>query len=224
MRYKAELKEAFKVSIPIMMGYSVLGFAFGLLLVSFHYPVCIAILMSVVIYAGALQFLAIGFLNTKLGFFDIFIASILVNFRQIFYGLSLLEKFKSAKFKNYLIFGLTDETYALLSSIEPKEEIDKKIYYLFLTLFNQIYWVSGSTLGALFGSFVDFNTKGLEFSLTALFVVLAIEQYKKHKKITLFLIGSVASILSFNIVSFDKMLITSILLSLIGLYFLRSRV
>jgi len=224
MKTKKELQSAFKVSIPVMMGYMVLGFAFGLLLVSLHYAWYIAVLMSVFIYAGALQFVAVGFFSSKLGLFDIFISSIFINIRQSFYGLSVLKKFKnSKKLKPYLIFGLTDETYALLTSIKEDESLNKKYYYFYLTLLNQSYWVSGTFLGAMFGSFIKFDTKGLDFSLTALFVVLAIEQYKANNNITPFLIGGGASIVAFILAPINSMLIVSIILALISMFIFKSR-
>jgi 4-azaleucine resistance transporter AzlC len=208
-----------------MMGYSVLGFAFGLLLVSFDYAWYYAPVMSFFIYAGALQFVAINFFNLKAGLVDIAIASWFVNLRQSFYGLSLLKRFKkTGKLKPYLIFGLTDETYALLTTIKDDEQLKKRWYYFFLTAFNQFYWLIGSTLGALIGASVDFNTAGLEFSLTALFVVLCIEQYKNLKNKIPFLIGSFSSILAIIVVPSDKMLITSIFLSLFILFFFRKEV
>ena len=219
MNTKKEFKTAFKVSIPVMMGYMVLGFAFGLLLVSLEYAWYIAVLMSIFIYAGALQFVAVGFFSSKLGLFDIFISSIFINIRQSFYGLSVLKKFKNTKnLKPYLIFGLTDETYALLTSIKEDESLNKKYYYFYLTLLNQSYWVSGTFLGAIFGSFIKFDTKGLDFSLTALFVVLAIEQYKSNKNIIPFIIGSGVSILAFIFVPINSMLIVSIILALICMF------
>jgi len=221
--HSREFKVAFKTSIPVMMGYSVLGFAFGLLLVSSGQPWYIAVLMSLVIYAGALQFLAVGFFSSKLGMLDIFIASVMVNIRQSFYGLSLLKKFKKTKFKPYLIFALTDETYALLTTIKESDNIKKKWYYFYLSLLNQSYWVLGTTAGALFGKMVSFNTKGLDFSLTALFVVLAIEQYKKDKNLTPFLIGAFASIVAFFVVSRENMLLFAILLSIVLMFVFRKR-
>ncbi|HIP11491.1 MAG TPA: branched-chain amino acid ABC transporter permease [Arcobacter sp.] len=224
MKYKKEFQTAFKVSIPVMMGYGVLGFAFGLLIVSLNYDWYISILMSVFIYAGALQFLAVGFFSTKLGLFDIFITSIFVNIRQSFYGLSMLEKFKNTKnIKPYLIFGLTDETYALLTSIKDDESLNRKYYYLYLSMLNQSYWVTGTILGALFGSLVSFDTKGLDFSLTALFIVLAIEQYKHNQNITPFIIGAVASVLAFIFVPLNSMLIFAIVCSLIGMFIFKKR-
>jgi 4-azaleucine resistance transporter AzlC len=225
LKYENELKKAFKVSIPVMMGYLVLGFAFGLLLVSFNYSWYLAPLMSLFIYAGALQFVAINFFNVKAGFVDIAIASWFVNIRQSFYGLSLLKRFSNiGKIKTYLIFGLTDETYALLTSIKDDESLNKKWYYFFLTAFNQSYWFIGSTLGAIIGSNISFNTAGLEFSLTALFVVLCIEQYKNLRNYVPFLIGAIASIFSLILVPSDKMLIVSIILALILMFTFRKRI
>ncbi|MEZ4694696.1 MAG: AzlC family ABC transporter permease [Aliarcobacter sp.] len=225
MKYENELKKAFKVSIPVMMGYLVLGFAFGLLLVSFNYSWYLAPLMSLFIYAGALQFVAINFFNVKAGFVDIAIASLFINIRQSFYGLSLLKRFRDmGKAKTYLIFGLTDETYALLTSIKDDETLNKKWYYIFLTAFNQSYWFIGSTLGAIIGSNISFNTAGLEFSLTALFIVLCIEQYKNLKNYVPFLIGAVASIFALIFIPSDKMLIVSIILSLILMFTFRKRI
>ena len=225
MKYENELKKAFKVSIPVMMGYLVLGFAFGLLLVSFNYSWYLAPLMSLFIYAGALQFVAINFFNVKAGFVDIAIASWFINIRQSFYGLSLLKRFRDmGKAKIYLIFGLTDETYALLTSIKDDETLNKKWYYIFLTAFNQFYWFIGSTLGAIIGSNISFNTAGLEFSLTALFVVLCIEQYKNLRNYVPFLIGAVASIFALILVPSDKMLIVSIILALVLMFTFRKRI
>lgn len=224
MFHKREFKIAFKVSIPVMMGYTVLGFAFGLLAVSSGLEWYIAVLMSFVIYAGALQFLAVSLLSAKAGFLDIFIASLMVNLRQSFYGLSLLQKFKKAVLKPYIIFALTDETYALLTTIKTPDNIKKKWYYLYLGMLNQSYWISGTIAGSLFGNSVQFNTKGLDFSLTALFIVLAIEQYKQIKKLTPFVLGGVVSILGFVIVPKSDMLVVSIFFALVGMFLLKKRI
>jgi len=225
MKYKEEMKFAFKVSIPVLMGYCILGFAFGLLMVSMKYDIIIPIIMSIFIYAGALQFLAIGFFSAKLALFDIFIASLFVNIRQAFYGLSVLDKFKDSKnLKPYLIFALTDETYGLITSIKENKNINHKYYYFFLSLFNQFYWVTGTILGAIFASYISFDTNGLEFSLTALFVVLAIEQYKVNKNYIPFLIGAISSILAIVFLPIANMLIASIIISLVFLFIFKKRV
>ncbi|WP_294967170.1 AzlC family ABC transporter permease [Sulfurimonas sp.] len=223
--YTNEFKKALSISVPVMMGYLVLGFAFGLLLASFNYDWYLAPIMSIFIYAGALQFVAIGFFNAKLGLIDIAIASLFVNIRQSFYGLSFLKRFRdTGKIKQYLIFGLTDETYALLTTIKDEEGLSKKYFYFFLTMLNQSYWVLGSTVGAIIGSNISFNTQGLEFSLTALFVVLCIEQYKNLKNIYPFLIGGFASVTSMIFVPTDKMLIASIIIAMIILLFAQKKV
>jgi 4-azaleucine resistance transporter AzlC len=223
--YKEEFKTALNISIPVMMGYIVLGFAFGLLLVSFDYDWYLAPIMSVFIYAGALQFLAVGFFNAKLGLIDIAIATIFVNIRQSFYGLSLLKKFKkTGKFKKYLIFGLTDETYGLLTTVKEDKRLSKKHFYFFLTALNQSYWILGSTLGAIIGSNIHFDTKGVEFSLTALFVVLCIEQYKNLKNPIPFMIGGFSALIALIFVPSDKMLIVSIVISLVLLLLFEKRI
>lgn len=225
MKYEKEIKKAFSVSIPVMMGYGVLGFAFGLLLVSFEYAWYLAPLMSLFIYAGALQFVAINFFNVKAGLVDIAIATWFINLRQSFYGLSLLKRFKkTGKLKPYLIFGLTDETYALLTTIKDDEQLKKRWYYFFLTAFNQSYWFIGSTLGAIVGSNIAFNTAGLEFSLTALFIVLCIEQYKNLQNSAPFIIGAIASVVALIAVPSDKMLVTSIVIALVLLFTFKKRV
>ncbi len=225
MKYKNELKKAFQISIPIMMGYLVLGFAFGLLLVSFDYSWYIAPIMSFFIYTGALQFLAINFFNIKAGFVDIAIASLFVNIRQSFYGLSLLKRFKDAgKLKPYLIFALSDETYALLTSIQDDESLNKKWYYFFLLFLSQLYWLIGSTLGAIIGINIKFNTQGLEFSLTAFLVVLCIEQYKNLQNVIPFIIALVSSIFTLIFIPSDKMLIVSIILSLVLMFTFKKRI
>jgi len=221
MKYAAELKTAFMHSVPVMMGYLVLGFAFGLLMASYHYAWYWTALMSLFIYAGALQFAAVGFFSAKLGLLDIAIASFFINIRQSFYGLSMLKRFADTGWaKPYLIHALTDETYAVLTTIQTKEEISQKHYTLFLAALNQSYWVLGSVAGAFFGSAVHFDTRGVAFSLTALFVVLTIEQYKANRHITPFVIGAVASVIALMLLG-SNMLLGAILLSLAMLFGLR---
>lgn len=225
MKYKNELKKAFQISIPIMMGYLVLGFALGLLLVSFDYDWYLAPIMSLFIYTGALQFVAINFFNIKAGYVDIAIASLFINIRQSFYGLSLLKRFKeTGKLKPYLIFALSDETYALLTSIKDDENLNKKWYYFFLLFFSQLYWIIGSSCGALIGLNIKFNTQGLEFSLTALFVVLCIEQYKNLQNIMPFIIGLFSSVFALVFIPSDKMLLISIILSIILMFTLKRKI
>jgi len=222
---RRELAAAFRASVPVMMGYGVLGFSFGLLAVSqglaWQWPA----LMSLLIYAGALQFLAVGMLQAKAGMPELFVAAIFVNIRQAFYGLSLLKKFKkSGRLKPYLIFALTDETYALITTVEPDPQFKRRLYYFYLALLDQSYWVSGTLAGALFGSMVHFDSRGIDFALTALFVVLAMEQYKARRRRTPFLIGAGASLIALAGVPTDRMLIASIVLALIGMFLFAKRI
>ncbi|NKQ41534.1 MAG: AzlC family ABC transporter permease [Sulfurovum sp.] len=221
MKYNLEFKTALKHSIPVMMGYVVLGFAFGLLMSSYQYEWYWTLWMSLFIYAGALQFAAVGFFSAKLGLIDIAIASFFINIRQSFYGLSMLKKYaKSGWIKPYLIHTLTDETYAILTSIKISEKLSYRHYAIFLSALNQSYWVIGSVTGAFFGAAINFDTRGITFSLTALFIVLAIEQYKARKNITPFVVGAIASLVSMMLLG-NNMLLGAILLSLAILFGLR---
>lgn len=174
-------QSVFRLTLPILFGYIPLGMAFGVLFVTqLDYAWWAAPLMGVLIYAGAGQILAVSLLATHAGLLEVFVAMFVLNARHLFYGLSLLGRFRGAgKRKLYLIFGLTDETYSVLTS-RPRssgrsheQEVDFRI-----TGFNQIYWVVGCTLGALLGNNVAFDSTGIEFALVALFIVLTIEQYK----------------------------------------------
>jgi len=223
--HRRELFTALKVSIPVMTGYVVIGFAFGLLFVSYGYDWYLAILMSIFVYAGALQFLAIGMITAKTGYFDLAIASLVVNLRQSFYGLSVLRKFhQSGLFKPYLIFALTDETYALLTSIPSRQGLSAKHYYFFLSILNQVYWVAGTMIGTLAGGILEINTEGLEFSLTALFIVLAIEQYKSINNYLPFAIGAVSTITAYSVLPVDRMLISAIGFSLLFMFILKRQI
>ncbi|ADV45946.1 AzlC family ABC transporter permease [Nitratifractor salsuginis] len=217
-------KAALKASMPVLMGYSVLGFAFGLLMRSQGYAWYLPVAMSLLIYAGTLQFLALEFFRAKAGMWEIFVASIFINIRQAFYGLSLLKQFqKTGRFKPYLIFALTDETYALMTTLKPDARIDQRRYYFYLAALNQSYWVLGTVAGVLVGGVMRFDTRGLDFSLTALFVVLAMEQYRQRRNLLPFLIGAGASLAAMVLVSRDRMLITAIGLALLGMLALRGR-
>ncbi|WP_372963896.1 AzlC family ABC transporter permease [Marinobacter sp.] len=174
-------QNVFKLTLPILFGYLPLGMAFGVLFTTqLDYAWWVAPLMGLLIYAGAGQILAVSLLSVNAGLVEVAVAMLVLNARHLFYGLSLLGQFRGAGWrKGYLIFGLTDETYSLLTS-RPRssdrhheQEVDFRI-----TGFNQIYWVLGCTLGALLGEWVAFNSTGIEFALVALFIVLTIEQFK----------------------------------------------
>ena len=193
MKTKA-FKAAFPITIPVMIGYIFMGTAFGILLSSKGYNFGWAILMSLLIYAGSMQFVAIGFLTSGLNYLTIIFMTIMVNARHLFYGLSMIHKFKDmGNKKTYMIFSLTDETFALISSAVTPPEVDKNWFYFFIALLNQTYWVTGSAIGGIIGSVFTFNTKGIDFVMTALFVVIFVEQWESSKNHIPGLIGLLSS-------------------------------
>ncbi|MDR1922478.1 MAG: AzlC family ABC transporter permease [Candidatus Adiutrix sp.] len=171
---------AFPRTIPVMTGYVFMGAAFGLLLQSVGYNFLWAGLMSVTIYAGAMQFVAVNLLAEPMGLANAFFITLMVNARHVFYGFSMLEKYKGLGLaKPYLIFSLTDETFTLLCAEPAPEGIDPKSYYLSLSLMNQLYWITGCVAGALLGSRLNMNVAGVEFVMTALFVAIFVEQVRR---------------------------------------------
>ena len=209
------MRSIFKDTLPVMFGYIPLGIAFGILFQELGYAWYLATLMAVFVFAGAAQFMIVGLLGAGVGLFEIVISIFLVNSRHMFYGLSLLKDYGAwGVRKFYLIFGLTDETYSLLTTMAVPNGVKQQQYYFLVTLLNHSYWVLGCTLGALIGANFEFNSQGLEFTLTALFVVLVMEQWKKIKEITPFAIAVVAIIIAL-LVSQEHMLLLSIFLSVV---------
>lgn len=186
---------AFKTTLPVFFGYIALGIAFGLVLTSANYPWWLALVMSIFMYAGAAQFIAIGLFSAGTPLSAILITEALVNIRHIVYGLSLITKYKnSKKWKPYLIFALTDETYSLLTTIDAPKDSKSEDFYGLVSLLNHSYWITGSVLGALIGNFIPFDLTGVDFALTALFAVLTVEQLLKTKDIIPILVGTITTI------------------------------
>lgn len=189
-------KDAFPHTIPIMMGYLLMGFAFGVLLQKSGYDYIWAFFMSVFIYAGAMQFVAIGLLTAGVGIWGVVVLSIMVNARQIFYAISMLDRFsKMGKKLLYMIHSLTDETFALLNVKKPSDGVNESYFMFFIALLNHIYWVVGSVLGALLGSSLKFDSRGIDFVMTAIFVVIFMEQWKYAKNHTPAIVGIVVSVI-----------------------------
>lgn len=209
-----------KLTIPVMMGYIPLGMAFGLLAASMAIPWYYAFFMSLFIFAGAGQFLALSLFATQATLLEIGIATFLLNLRHSFYGLSMISAFKDlGREKHYLIFGLTDETFALLKTATITSE-EKGRIYTWITALNQSYWILGSLIGAGLGNIVPFDYTGIEFSLTALFVVLSMELYRKHPSPKPLMLALLIGLSGMVIFPSDKMLILSLSLAaglLIGL-------
>ena len=206
------LRAAFPHTIPVMMGYLFLGFAFGVLLQSKGYHFGWAILMSLFIYAGSMQFVAINFFAGGISILSIILMTFMVNIRHFFYGLAMLTKFKdTGRKKPYLVFSLTDETFSLLCSAEAPQGVSKGWFLFFISLLDQIYWVAGSALGGLLGSVLPFSTKGIDFAMTALFVVIFVEQWKSSKNHIPALTGLVGSSLCLLIFGVSNFILPSMI-------------
>lgn len=176
------LAAAFPFTLPVLTGYLFLGMAFGILLQSKGYGVAYAALMSVCIYAGSMQFVAAGLLAGGFAPLQAALLTLMVNARHLFYGISMLDRFKDrGKAKPYLIFALTDETFSLLLSAQPPQGVDPSRFDLCVSLLDHSYWVAGSVLGALLGQALAFSTQGISFVMTALFVVIFLEQWQTRK-------------------------------------------
>lgn len=181
-QWKAAYKAAFPHTIPVLTGFLVLGIAYGVLMGTKGYGVFWAVLMSAVAFCGSMQFVAITLLTIPFNPVQAFLLSFMVNARHLFYGLSMLEKYKGlGKARAILIYTLCDETFSISCSLEPPQGINRKYFYLAVSLSNYFYWVFGTFLGGLLGNILTFNTTGLDFVLTALFVVLLLEQWKKKE-------------------------------------------
>ena len=211
MKYKA-LKAAFPYTLPVMVGYIVLGIAFGIMLTGKGFQWWWASLMGLFIYAGSMQFVAIDLLTAAFNPLQTIVMTLTVNARHLFYGLSMLTKFRDmGKKKPYMVFSLTDETFSLLCAVVPPAGIDRNWFYLFISGLNQAYWVTGCTLGAIGGSFLHYDTAGIDFVMTALFIVIMVEQWEKTSFHQPVLIGISISILNLIIFGPQKFIIPSMI-------------
>jgi 4-azaleucine resistance transporter AzlC len=204
-----------KMSLPVLFGYLPLGMAFGVLFSDLGYHWIFATLMGVFVYAGAGQFLAVGLLANHATLMEMAIATFLLNSRHLFYGISLLGQIRNRSWRRiYQIFGLTDETYSLLTSAQLPDGIDVAAFQFRVTLLNHIYWIIGCTLGAWLGGEISFSTEGIEFVLPALFMVLVIEQYRHIRHPAPFILAAVVGLFTLLLISREQMLLISIALSL----------
>lgn len=221
-KYIKSLKAAFPHTVPILAGFLFLGMTYGIYMnvsgFNFVYPM----LMSMTIFAGSVEFVTV---NLLLGSFDpvqAFVMALMLNARHIFYGISMLDKFKGTGLKKiYLIFGMCDETFSVNYTADVPKDVDRGWFMFFVTLLNQIYWVAGATLGGIFGSFITFDTKGLEFVMTAMFVVIFLEQWLKDKNHFSSLIGLGLSVLSLAVFGSSNFMLPAMFAILTALTILR---
>ncbi len=207
------LKRAFIKSIPVMAGYIVLGIGFGIVLRNAGYGVLWTAAMSLFIYAGSMQYVGVGLITGGASIITTAITTVMVNGRHLFYSISMIDKYKDAgKYKPYMIFALTDETYSLLCDDDNNVEGDINFFRFMVSLFDHSYWVIGSILGSLIGAVLPFSTAGIEFSMTALFVASFTEQWLTTKNHIPAIVGVICTFLSLIIFGKDNFLIPAMLL------------
>ncbi len=210
---KQTLKSALLSTLPVLTGYLVLGFGFGIILKANGYGILLALAMSGLIYAGSMQYVAIGLMSGGASLITAALTTLMVNARHIFYGISMLDKYKHVGArKPYLIFALTDETYSLVcTDALPVKNEEKNRYFLLVSLLDHLYWVGGTVLGALVGSLISFNTEGIDFALTALFLTVFLDQWRTTSKHAPALIGVGASVLCLILFGSEHFLIPTML-------------
>lgn len=221
MKWKT-LRAVFIHTIPVLMGYMFLGAAFGILLGSKGYHFGWALLMSLLIYAGSMQFVAIELLSADVNFLVAVLMTLMINARHLFYGISMLDKYRNmGKKKPYMIFSLTDETFSLICSADVPDGIDKNEFYFFVSLLDHLYWIIGSVAGGLIGSVLPFNTEGIDFVMTALFVVIFVEQWKSSSDHIPAVTGICCSLLCLALFGVDNFILPSMIVILLVLTLLR---
>ena len=215
---------AFPHTIPIFAGFWFLGMTYGIYMnvsgFSFWYPM----LMSLTIFAGSIEFVTVNMLLGAFNPLQAFTMTLLINARHLFYGISMLDKFKGLGLKKiYLIFGMCDETFSINYTANIPEDVDRGWFMFFVTLLNHFYWFFGATLGGVLGSLIEFDTEGLDFVMTAMFVVIFLEQWLKEKNHTSSLLGLLLSLICLIAFGADGFMIPSMLAILIALTLLRGR-
>ena len=219
------VKAAFVKSLPVMAGYVILGIGFGILAWNGGYGLPWALAMSLLVYAGSMQYVGVGLLAGGASVLTVILTTVMVNARHLFYSISMFGHYKnSGRYKPYLIFALTDETYSLLCDGQVPEGMDPDRFRFLVSLFNHSYWVLGSVLGSLAGSVLPFSTAGIEFSMTALFIASFTEQWITAKDHLPALTGLVCTLLCLLVFGTEGFLIPAMVLITLLLLLLRSRV
>ena len=218
------LKAAFPHTIPILAGFLFLGMTYGIYMSSLGFSFVYPMSMAMIIFAGSMEFVTA---NLLVGAFDplqAFLMTLMINARHLFYGLAMLDKYNIPGLKRlYLIFGMADETFSVNCTAQPPQGVDRGWFMFFVTLLNQSYWVLGATLGGLFGMVLHFNTEGLDFVMTAMFVVIFLENWLKEKDHTSALLGLGLSVLCLMVFGPEKFIIPAMVCIMLALTALRSR-
>lgn len=219
---KKGFRTVFLDTVPVMTGYICLGFGFGIVMQQNGLGLFWALALSLFVYAGSMQYVAVGLLTSGAGLLTAALTTLAVNARHLFYGLSMIDTYKDmGKKKPYLIFALTDETYSLVAGKQPPEGVDRGKYYLLVSALDQCYWVLGTLLGSAVGQLLPINYEGIDFALTALFVTIFVEQWLSVKNHIPALIGVGASVICLILFGSGSFLIPS--MGLIALLLLLTR-
>ena len=215
---------ALRRSVPILVGFFPLGTAYGILMAKAGYNALWTGLTSLFVYAGSLQMLMIGFFTASTPIMTVIVASLLLNSRHIFYGLSFLDKFNSyGPWKYFLIYGLPDESYSLLCSYVPQEGVEEKWVHVFDTALIWLYWIAFSVLGCIAGSLIPFNLTGIDFAMTALFIFILVDQLKGASSRLPAAVSLISAALCLLLFGPDNFLLPSLLVTLAALAALRGR-
>lgn len=206
------LKTVLLTTLPVMAGYLAIGIGFGILLKVNGYGLWWAIGMSVFIYAGAMQYVGVSLLSGGASLLTVGLTTLMVNARHLFYGITMIDRYKGAGLKKpYLMHALTDETYSLVCDVKVPEGVNAHMYYLLVSAFNQAYWVIGSVIGSLIGSLIPFDTAGIDFAMTALFITVFIDQWKNTKQHSPAIAGICIAVLCLLIFGQEHFLIPTLL-------------
>ncbi len=223
-QYKQAFKRAFPYTIPVLTGYLFIGTAFGVMYAEKGYSFLWAILMSLLVYAGSGQYLAVNFFVPGISFLQVIFLTFMVNVRHVFYGISLVERFnRFGKSRWYMIFGLTDETYSLLCTTKVPKDVDEEKFLLAITILDHSYWTLGSAIGAIAGTVLPISSEGIDFAMTALFVVVFIEQWMEKKNRIPEIIGVAVAFISLQIFGADGFVLPAMLCIMLVLFAGRKR-
>lgn len=219
---KQAIKAAWKLTVPIMAGYLFLGITFGFLMKDAGFPFWCPVVMSVIIYSGALEFAAIPLLGAAFDPAGAFVMGLMISARHLFYGIPMLKKYENTgALKPFLIFALTDETFSVSSATEPPEGVERKRFYAAVSFLDHFYWIFGSAVGWLFGTLISFDVGGIDFALTALFIVLFIEQLTTKDGKVGGLIGFAATALALILFGAERMVLFAMLFILSALLLMK---
>ncbi len=215
-------KRALLHTLPVMAGYLVLGLGFGILLRVAGYGVFWALLMSVFMYAGSMQYVGVSLISSGTPLLTVAVTTLMVQARHLFYGVSLIDRYRGTGAKKlYLMHALTDETYSLVAHSHIPDFADEKSYYFAVSLLNHIYWITGCVLGSLAGAIIPFSSEGIEFVMTALFVTIFVEGWLSEKEHRPALVGAGGALLCLLIFGSENFLIPAMLVILLALALLR---